>query len=325
MNNMRLLLISIALLILPFESWGADYTGFWKTDCKDGFGVQIKPVGNQMYSVSFCGPGGCFEPGEWMPNTPIEGDPNYKVISPEKVAIRKDAKLDYFTYIKCTSDPTWTVAKPPSPPIAEIDCSFTSNLKEEGTLIAWVTDCRITTQFGNGMTETTTQVGPFRPLAILNGSSIKETLGATIHKGQSFWPVLPPNSKPIKLISVDSFFDHMNDGRCVYFGSLDKTDLPRWTLLSNVPLTGVFRSPTQKDRDEFYRMNTTCVRQGDYPEGKEPPCVRPILLAISDINKNGKPEYWATEPYIWDTGLTIWENTGGTLLKLFEVCVGCSD
>lgn len=324
---MRHLLISIALLILPFESWCADYTGFWKTDCKDGFGVQIKPAGNQMYSVSFCGPGGCFEPGEWTLNTRIDGDPNYRVISPEKIGIRrKDGKSAYFTYVKCTSDPTWTVAQQSTPPSVKT-CSFTSNLKEDGVLIAWTTDIRVTTQFGHGIKEETTQVEPFRPIAILNGSSIKETLGATIYKGRSFWPILAPNSKPIKLHSVDSFFDHMNAGGCVYFGTLEKADLPRWTLLSSAPLPGVFRAPTQKDRDEFYRLNTTCVRQGDYdyPAGQEPPCVRPILLAISDINKNGKPEYWATEPYIWDTGLTVWENTGETLLKLLEVCVGCSD
>jgi hypothetical protein len=324
---MRLLLIAIALLILPFEGWGADYTGFWKIDCKDGFGVQIKPAENQMYSVSFCGPGGCFEPGEWTPNTRIEGDLNYNVISPEKIGIRrKDDKHGYFTYIKCTSNPTWTITQPPALPSTETNCSFTSNPKEEGVLISWITDTRVTTQFGYGMNKAeTTQVEPFRPLAILNGSSIKETLGATIYKGQSFWPILSPKSKPIKLQKVDSFFDHMNDGSCVYFGTLENTDLPRWTLLSSAPLPGVFREPKQKDRDEFYRLNTTCIKQGDYPEGQEPPCVRPILLAVSDINKNGKPEYWATEPYMWDTGLTVWENTGATLLKLFEVCVGCSD
>ncbi len=304
---------------------GCRLYGFWKGNCSDGWGVQIKPAGNQVYSVSFCGPGGCFEPGEWMPNTRIEGDPIYKIISPETIEIRRKDKQPYLVN-KCTSDPTWTVKQPPTPPTIETHCSFTANPKEDGVLIAWTTDIRVTTQFGYGMEKTeTTQVEPFRPLAILNGSSIKETLGATIYKGQSFWPILSPKSKPIKLQKVDSFFDHMNDGSCVYFGTIENTDLPRWTLLSSAPLPGVFRAPTQKDRDEFYRLNTTCVQQGDYPAGQEPPCVRPILLAVSDINKNGKPEYWMTEPYMWDTGLTVWENTGGTLLKLLEVCVGCSD
>lgn len=206
----------------------------------------------------------------------------------------------------------------------EPQCSFAASSTEKGVLIAWITDVRTTSQFGDGVKEKTTTIDRFRPLAILNGSSIKETAGATIHKGQSFWPVLSPKSKSLKLLSVNSFLDHMNVDHCVYFGTLDKKDLPNWTLLSSAPLPNAFRKPTQKDIDTFYSLNTTCVMQGDYPAGQQPPCVRPILLAVSDINKNGKPEYWTTEPYIWDTGLTVWENTG-TLNPLLQVCVGCSD
>jgi len=206
----------------------------------------------------------------------------------------------------------------------ELECTFASSSTEKGVLIAWVTDIRKTTQYAAGIKDKTTQVERFRPLAILSGSSIKETLGATIYKSQSFWPVLSLGSKPLKLVAVSSFLDRMGEDHGVYSGTLAKKDLPNWTLLSSAPLPGVFRKPTQKDRDEFYRLNTTCVKQGDYPAGQDPPCVRPILLAISDINKNGKPEYWVTEPYIWDTGLTVWENTG-TLNQLLQVCVGCSD
>jgi hypothetical protein len=47
------------------------FTGFWKGECTDAFGLQIKPYDEKLYSVSFCGPGGCFSPGEWTPNTTI--------------------------------------------------------------------------------------------------------------------------------------------------------------------------------------------------------------------------------------------------------------
>jgi hypothetical protein len=116
----------------------------------------------------------------------------------------------------------------------------------------------------------------------------------------------------------------MGEDHCVYYGSIADSKLHLWTLLSSKPLPGIFRKPTAKDRTEFYRLNKSCVQQGDYPEGKQPPCVRPELLAVSDINKNGKPEYWATEPYMWDTGVTVWENDG-KLVPLLEICVGCSD
>lgn len=323
--DITLLICFIVLLGPTSESWGTDYTGFWKGDRSDNFGVQIKPAENQLYSVSFCGPCGCFKPGEWTPNTRIEGDPKYKVISPVELGIKRTDNSDFFIYKKCASDPTWIVAEPECTESRKLpDCSFDTKSKEKGVLIAWGTDVREFTQFGRGIKTETITVGSFRPIALLNDAVLKETSGATIQKGQSFWRVLSPVSRPLKLHSVGSFFDHTVD-HCVYFGTFGKANPPRWTLLSSKPISGVFRAPTPKDTAEFYRLNTVCVLQGDYPEDQKPPCVRPKLLAVTDINKNGKPEYWSTEPYIWDTGLTVWEKDKGTLVRLIQICVGCSD
>jgi hypothetical protein len=204
------------------------------------------------------------------------------------------------------------------------DCPFDNNSKEDGVILAWVTDVREFTEFGNYTKTRTVTVGSFRPFALLSNIGLQETLGATIHKGQFFWRVLSPASRLSKLASVGSFFDHLVD-RCAYYGTLDNPGLPRWTLLSSKPLPGVFRAPNAKDRAEFYRLNTSCVIQGDYLEGEAPPCTRPKLLAVSDINKNKKPEYWATQPYVWDTGVTVWESNSFQLVKLLEACVGCAD
>src|SRR5882762_10389527 len=75
--------ISFALSALCFFlvascNKSADFTGFWKTNCTDAFGVQIKKQTGKLFSVSFCGPGGCMAPGVWMPNTPIVMDPKYR-------------------------------------------------------------------------------------------------------------------------------------------------------------------------------------------------------------------------------------------------------
>ena len=325
MRSIRLLLILIVLLVPMHVCWGTDYTGFWKDNCSDDHGIQIKPTEKQLYSVSFCGRGGCFKPGEWTPNTQIEGDKKYKIISPTEIGIKREDGGGYFIYKKCASEPTWTVNEPEiTEPIKPPDCSFATNSKEEGVIIAWVTNIREFRELGQGSKEQTIKVGHFRPFAILSDGSLKETTGSTIHKGQSFWRVLPPKSGPLKLTSVGSFFDYIA-GNCVYFGSLGKSSPSHWTLLSSKPIPDVFRVPTSKDNAEFYRLNTSCMQQSDYPEGKEPPCVKPKLLAITNINKNGKPEYWATEPYLWDTGITVWENNNGVLEPLLQVCVGCSD
>lgn len=316
----------VSLIFFPLACTRTNYTGIWKGNCSDYYGIQIKPAENQLYSVSFCGLDGCFEPGEWTPNTRIEGDPKYNIFSPGKIGIKRMDGGDFFTYMKCTSDPTWISPEPKKTETTKLpECSFTTANKEEGVLIAWVTNIRKTSQFGPESESKTTVVGPFRPIVLLNGHDLMETPGSTIRKEQPFWYVLSPTSKPVKLSSVGSFLDHMNEDHCVYFGTIEEPNPTRWTLLSSKPIPHVFRSPTHKDRAEFYRLNTTCVQQGDYPEDQKPPCVQPQLLAITDINKNGKLEYWATEPYFWDTGLTVWEKNNGVLTPMLQVCVGCSD
>jgi len=318
-------IVGCVAVVASAHAGGTDYTGFWKRNCSDGFGVQIKPADGALYSVSFCGPGGCFAPGTWTPDTRIEGDPNYKVISPKEIGIRRSDKGEYSTYLKCDSDPTWEVAAPAAAESrTALDCSPVPASKDEGVLIGWITDVRTTSQSGEGSEGETTEVQPFRPIALLKGALLTETPGAGIHTGQSFWRVLGPDTKPVKLRSVGSFLDHMNEDHCVYFGTFGKDNPPRWTLLSSQPLAGRLRAPSSRERAEYQRLNTACVEQGDYPDGQTPPCSRPELLAVSDIDKDGKPEYWATEPYRWDTGLTVWENSG-TLTPLLQVCVGCSD
>jgi hypothetical protein len=79
-----------------------DFTGFWKWRCSDAWGVQIKKQAGNLFLVSFCGPGGCFEPGTWKPNTPIVGDPQYHYINPTTLAIF--GNLGWETLTKCTSD-----------------------------------------------------------------------------------------------------------------------------------------------------------------------------------------------------------------------------
>lgn len=85
---------------------GARFEGIWKSDCEDYWGVQILPIDRDLYAVTFCGLSGCLSPGEWAPNTHIEDDPMYQVVSTKKIRIRR-TDGGYFTYIKCTADPAW--------------------------------------------------------------------------------------------------------------------------------------------------------------------------------------------------------------------------
>jgi hypothetical protein len=61
--------------------------GFWKDHCEDDFGLKIAQAGANLYSISFCGPGGCFEPGTYRPNSPIFGDQAYRVIDADTIEV----------------------------------------------------------------------------------------------------------------------------------------------------------------------------------------------------------------------------------------------
>lgn len=72
--------------------------GFWKTDPNDSFGLAIAPADGNLYSVSFCGPGGCFKPGTYRPNTPLVGDEDYQVVSQDTLRVRGND--GWSTYIR---------------------------------------------------------------------------------------------------------------------------------------------------------------------------------------------------------------------------------
>ena len=47
------------------------------------------------------------EPGEWMPNTRIEGDPMYQAVSSKVLRIKRSDRHS-FTYTRCSDDPVWS-------------------------------------------------------------------------------------------------------------------------------------------------------------------------------------------------------------------------
>jgi len=204
------------------------------------------------------------------------------------------------------------------------ECALLPVIPENQILVGWITHERITTQFSSGDEKgKTTSVGAFRLVGAIEDNKIINTIGSSIKNGQTFWTANNPKNSVI-LDSVEGFLDQINYAHCVYFASIKNNQYPRWTLFTSKP-TNKFRTPSEDETNLFYKLNQTCVDQGDYPTGQEPSCTKPTLLAITDINKDSKLEFWATEPYKWDDGLTIWEYNGKGLIRIFAVCVGCSD
>lgn len=76
------------------------YAGFWKgPGCADRFGLAISPAEGSLYSVSFCGPGGCFLPGTYRPDTRLGGDPDYRLVDKDTIEVRTIA--GFSRYVRC--------------------------------------------------------------------------------------------------------------------------------------------------------------------------------------------------------------------------------
>jgi len=74
-------------------------SGFWKDHCDDGHGLKIELADGGLYSISFCGPGGCFEPGTYRPNSAIFGDESYRVVDADTLEVLGGD--GFSTYYRC--------------------------------------------------------------------------------------------------------------------------------------------------------------------------------------------------------------------------------
>lgn len=75
--------------------------GFWKTQSSDNFGLAVSPASTGKYSVSFCGPGGCFKPGTYRPDTALAGDVAYQIV--DENTLRVQGKDGWTTYHRAPS------------------------------------------------------------------------------------------------------------------------------------------------------------------------------------------------------------------------------
>lgn len=76
------------------------FTGFWRGHCADDFGLAIQPAGPGVYSISFCGPRGCFKPGTYRPNSAIVGDPDYRVLNADTIEV--SGSNGFTAYHRCS-------------------------------------------------------------------------------------------------------------------------------------------------------------------------------------------------------------------------------
>ena len=98
--------VAAAALMVPASialAGQADFSGFWKYNCADPYGIQIKPYRDGLYTARFCGPGGCDAAPDAALATPIDGDRRYEVISADEIR-EKEGTLTIGVLHKCTTD-----------------------------------------------------------------------------------------------------------------------------------------------------------------------------------------------------------------------------
>jgi hypothetical protein len=82
-----------------------DFSGTWKGNCSDDFGLLVQRADGHQYSVIFCGLSACSR--SWTPNTKIKGDPKYRIFSDDQVGIRRlDSSKQFIVYHRCPNDST---------------------------------------------------------------------------------------------------------------------------------------------------------------------------------------------------------------------------
>ncbi len=78
------------------------YSGDWKRNCGDSIGLKIRHSIVGLYSITFCGPGGCFKPGTYLPDSAIDGDPQYEVVSTVEIRVRQKSG-EFQSYRRCSA------------------------------------------------------------------------------------------------------------------------------------------------------------------------------------------------------------------------------
>lgn len=107
-NRSALIIFTVSLFLVPFhDASAADYAGVWKRKCEDYFGLLIRHADASTYSIVFCGVDGCYKPGEYAPNSAIEGDPAYVVQSADALGVKWKNGKGMFTYKRCSKDTAW--------------------------------------------------------------------------------------------------------------------------------------------------------------------------------------------------------------------------
>lgn len=164
----------------------------------------------------------------------------------------------------------------------------------------------------------------FFPLVVLEKRSMEPFNAQDLKSVTSIWTLAHGRQIPTEFAQPKR---DAHSGKCIHHLSISITHSPflEIALATSKELRNKFRPPSSKESTQFYGLNKKCIVQGDSPPGRQSPCVRPKILAVSDLNANDQLEYWHTDPYLWDTAAAVSELQEGKLKPLVVDCAFCAD
>lgn len=161
-------------------------------------------------------------------------------------------------------------------------------------------------------------------LGLLVSNRLTHYDGRNLHEGLALRQAASAVAAETTVASVKPYLERMGKNHCEFPAELSASPTKAWRIwVSDSSVT--LRPPSLAEQASFRKLRPDCTSQGDYPRGQEV-CAYADLLAVSDLDADGAPEYWHTTPYLWDTGLTVAELTTPTTLEtVINACPGCSD
>jgi hypothetical protein len=157
--------------------------------------------------------------------------------------------------------------------------------------------------------------GVLETLVLFDGTDFKEACNRFFRGIKEAFRVDDGKTFPI---AYDTYSAQPGADKCYWAAKLE----------SQKSLNDLFASPKLKftkkideaTRTKFYTINTACVAQVDSSNNPKPACTKPVLKAVSDLNKNGRLEFWYTSPHPQATGFAVAEldESGNTLKIIVE-------
>ncbi len=136
------------------------------------------------------------------------------------------------------------------------------------------------------------EAGVLETLVMFDGTDFKEAYNRYFRGIKEAFRVDDGKTFPI---SYDTYSVQSGADKCYWAAKLESKK-----ILNDLFASTKLKFTTKVDeaaRTKFNTLNTACVTQMDSSNNPKSACTKPVLKGVSDLNKNGRLEFWYTSPH----------------------------